>query len=174
MEPRQYNSHTFGRSAMLTHNKWYTWAAEILELHIYLIYIYDNQQWRHLTILRAGSYVGKFKMYGVFLAGWSHCRRCCLSTVSAVSPKMDDNIFTVDPQIQRQGMSLVSSKSLVATNRGINWYGVGWRSLKVFSFICNLWYQLQVFRSSLFLVVHLGTFDPCSMLCRRDLLSREL
>jgi hypothetical protein len=138
------------------------------------IYIYDNQQWRHLTILRAGSYVGKFKMYGVFLARWSHCRRCCLSTVSAVSPKMDDNIFTVDPQIQRQGMSLVSSKSLVATHRGINWYGVGWRSLKVFSFICNLWYQLQVFRSSLFLVVHLGTFDPCSMLCRRDLLSREL
>jgi hypothetical protein len=38
----------------------------------------------------------------------------------------------------------------------------------LFGFIDNLWYQLQGSRSSLFLVVHVGTFDPCSTLCRRD------
>jgi hypothetical protein len=40
----------------------------------------------------------------------------------------------------------------------------------LFGFIGNLWYQLQVFRSSFFHIVRLGTCDPGSTLCRRDML----
>jgi hypothetical protein len=44
----------------------------------------------------------------------------------------------------------------------------------LFGFIGILWYQLHVFRSSFFHIVHLGTFDRRSTLCCRDMLYSEL
>ena len=73
-----------------------------------------------------------------------------------------------------------------ATRMGINWYVVRWKPSKIcrcniiepmlstddrlmFGFIDNIWYQLQVFRSSFFNFVFSGTFYPCSMICREML-----